>query len=88
MNRGATIVFAPNWLVPGPIPDQSGGGSHRFATDCTTGRTVSGRRGRDSDLCSASGGWGIEREIPCIERDDGPPSLESSLRSIGIRSIS
>jgi len=37
MNRGATIVFAPTWLVPGRIPDQPGAGSHRFATDCITG---------------------------------------------------
>jgi hypothetical protein len=33
MNRGATVVFAPTRLVPGPIPDQPGAGSHRFATD-------------------------------------------------------
>ena len=28
MNTGATIVFAPPWLVPGLIPDQPGAGSH------------------------------------------------------------
>jgi hypothetical protein len=33
MNRGATVVFAPTRLVPGPIPDQPGAGSHHFATD-------------------------------------------------------
>jgi hypothetical protein len=37
MNRSATIVVAPTWLVPGLIPDQPGAGSHRFATDCITG---------------------------------------------------
>jgi hypothetical protein len=30
MNRGATIVFAATWLVPGRISDQPGAGSHRF----------------------------------------------------------
>jgi hypothetical protein len=44
MNRGATIVFAPTWLVPGRFPDQPGARSHLFATDCITRRTVSGRR--------------------------------------------
>jgi hypothetical protein len=58
MSSTATIVFAPTWLVPDRIPDQPGAGSHRIATDCITGRTVSGRLGPDSDLWSASGGWG------------------------------
>ena len=38
VNRGATIVFAPIRLVRGPIPDQPGAGSHRFATGCIPGR--------------------------------------------------
>jgi hypothetical protein len=60
MNRGATIVFAPIWLVLGRIPDQ--GVPDRSALQQTASREgiVSGRREPDSDLCSASGGWGIE----------------------------
>jgi len=38
MNRGATIVFAPIWLVPGRIPSQPGAGSHGFATGMLLGR--------------------------------------------------
>lgn len=33
MNRGATIVFAPTWLVPGRIPDQPGAGSRERGDD-------------------------------------------------------
>ena len=36
MNRGATIVFAPD-LAGAGSSDQPGAGSHRFATDCITG---------------------------------------------------
>jgi hypothetical protein len=59
INSSATVEFAPTWLVAGRIPDRPGAGQHRFATDCITGWTVSGRHQPDSDLCSASGGWGI-----------------------------
>jgi hypothetical protein len=54
MTRAVTIVFAPIRLVPGRIPGQPGATSHRSATDCITGRTVSGRRERDTGMMSVS----------------------------------
>ncbi len=62
MTSGATVVFAPTWLVPGRIPDQPGARSHRFATDRIKERTVSGSRELDSDVCTA-----------CIEDDTRKP---------------
>jgi hypothetical protein len=66
-------VLAPIWLLPGRIPVQPGAGSHGFATDFILGATVSGRRDPDSDLCTASGGWGIEPVANGIT--DGVPAL-------------
>jgi hypothetical protein len=40
--------------MPGRIPGQPGAGSHRFATDYITGRTVSGSRERDTAMMSVS----------------------------------
>ena len=65
MNRGATIVFAPNWLAPGRIPGQPGAGSHRFATDCMCATNA----GQDALRCCGEDegrplGVAVQKEAP------------------------
>ena len=63
MNSGATIVFAPTRLLPVLIPDQPRTGSHRFATERITGRTIAQAATGLATLCYRCYAWRMKSRI-------------------------